>query len=101
MNFKGFGKHPVDLLISILICFCILFMAFISESEYPYKYEILDYRRVFFAVKISGFLTLYFVIGYVLFNDRAKEMIHSTIRYFLFIFYIFLLFYSCNNIDIR
>lgn len=101
MNSKDFGKHPVDLLISILICFCILFMAFISESEYPYKYEILDYRRVFFAVKISGFMTLYFVIAYVLFNDRAKEMIHSIIRYFLIVFYVFLLFYSCNNINIR
>ncbi len=101
MNYKNFPKHPVDYIISILICFCVLFLCFVFVDEYPYKYKLLDFRRIFNAIKISGFITLYLVIGYVLFNDRIKELIPGIIRYFLFVFYIFLSVYSCNHIEIR
>lgn len=28
MNYKDFPKHPIDYIISILICFCVLFLCF-------------------------------------------------------------------------
>lgn len=101
MNLKDFPKHPADYLISILIIFCVLFILFLSQNEYPYNYDILDFRRVFGAAKISGFITLYLVIGLVLSNERTKSIIPSIIRYLLVLFYIFLLVYSCNHINYR
>lgn len=99
MNHKDFPKFTIDWLVFILISFCVLFLCFVTVREYPFNYEILDYRRIFEAIKISGFLTLFLVIGIILFNDRAKKIIPSLIRYFLFVFYIILLTYSCNHIN--
>ncbi len=101
MNFKDFPRHSIDWILSILVCFCVLFLCFFSVNEYPFEYEVLDFRRVFNAIKVSGFITLYLVISFVLFNKRVKEVIPGLVRYFLYIFYIILIVYSCNHINYR
>lgn len=101
MNYKDFPKHPIDYIISILICFCVLFLCFVFVDEYPYHYDLLDFRRIFNAVKISGFITLYLIIGFILSNERTKAIIPSLIRYFLALFFIFLIVFSCNLINYR
>lgn len=104
-NFEYFSKFPIDWIICILISFCVLFLCFVTVRQYPFNYEILDYRRIFEAIKISGLLTLYLIISIVLFNKREKNLIPSLIRYFCLYFILFylhtaaitLIFNNINN----